>query len=108
MTSFIVIWSLSSPLTQACWIYTGTWGWYSVARPWATSTPLIKCKHDEDGNDDEEEVEDDDDGHHDDDVIDVGDDDNDNDDKNVDDDDDIVNGDDWYNEVTKRELVIDI
>jgi len=48
-----------------------------------TSTPLIKCKHDEDDDDDD-------------------------DDNDDDDDDDIVNGDDSYNEVTKREIVIDI
>ena len=53
-----------------------TWGHYSVALPWATSTPLIKCKHDEDDDDGEEEVEDDD----------QNDDDDDDDDKNDDDD----------------------
>ena len=61
--------SLSSPpLTQPCW-------WYS--------TPLIKCKHDEDDNDDVDEDDEDDK--------------NDNEDDN---DDDVVNGDDSHNEVT--------
>ena len=51
--------------------------------PWATSTPLIKCKHDEDDNDDVDEDDEDDK--------------NDNEDDN---DDDVVNGDDSHNEVT--------
>ena len=59
--------SLSSPpLTQPCW-------WYS--------TPLIKCKHDEDDDVDEDDEDDK----------------NDNEDDN---DDDVVNGDDSHNEVT--------
>ena len=48
-----------------------------------TSTPLIKCKHDEDDNDDVDEDDEDDK--------------NDNEDDN---DDDVVNGDDSHNEVT--------
>ena len=65
-------------------------GRYSVARQWATSTPLIKCKHD----DDEEEVDDDDYDDDDDDVID------DIDEIDNDDDHDDDTDDESYNEVT--------
>jgi hypothetical protein len=47
-----------------------------VALPWATSTLLIKCKHDEDDDDDNDDDKNDD----------KNDDDKDNDDKNDDDD----------------------
>ena len=83
-----------------------TWGHCSVARQWATSTPLIKCKHDEDEDDDKEEVEDNDnDDKNDVDVIDnIGYDDDydkkDDDEDDDDDDDDYVNYDDSYNEAT--------